>query len=169
MKLERPKLRLTIFFIRSVSVSTTIGDASAKDLDRLHKIEEECFNAEAFTKRQIASLLAGYNTVSLTAKENDAIIGFVIGTIEFEDGTSIGHILTIDVAPSHRRRGVGLSLLKSLEEIFRMRKAEESRLEVRENNPEALSLYAKAGYEEIGKLEGYYDDTDGLLLMKRLR
>jgi ribosomal-protein-alanine acetyltransferase len=159
---------LPVVFERSATVPITIQDASAKDLDRLHEIEKECFNTEAFTKRQLASLLAGYNTVSIMAKEKDTIIGFVIGTIEFEDDTPIGHVLTIDVSPSHRRRGVGLFLLESLEKISRMRKVKESRLEVRENNAQALSLYAKAGYERIGKLEGYYGHADGLLLTKRL-
>ncbi len=168
MKSERPKSRLTSCFERSANVSVTIEDASAKDLDRLHKIEEECFGAEAFTKRQIASLLAGYNTVSLVAKQKGDIIGFIIGTIEFEGDISIGHVLTIDVSPSHRKKGVGLILLESLEGILRMRKTAEFRLEVREGNADALSLYAKAGYKKVGKLEGYYGHADGLILIKRL-
>ncbi len=149
-------------------MSVTIEDASAKDLDKLHKIEEECFGAEAFTKRQIASLLRGYNTVSLVAREKGDVIGFIIGTIELEGDISAGHVLTIDVSPSYRKRGVGLILLKSLEGIFRMREAAESRLEVREGNADALSLYAKAGYKKVGKLEGYYGHSDGLILIKRL-
>ena len=147
----------------------TIEDASAKDLDKLREIEEECFNGEAFSRRQIASLLTGYNNVSLVAKDRSGIIGFIIGTVEFEDDAAIGHILTIDVSSSHRKRGVGLSLLNGLEQIFRMKNVEESRLEVREHNAEALSLYAKAGYKKISRLEGYYGHADGLLLTKRLR
>ncbi len=149
-------------------MSVTIEDASAKDLDKLHKIEEECFGAEAFTKRQIASLLRSYNTVSLVARERGDVIGFIIGTIEFDGDISTGHVLTIDVSPLYRKKGVGLILLESLEGIFRMREAAESRLEVREGNADALSLYAKAGYKKVGKLEGYYGHADGLILIKRL-
>jgi len=149
-------------------VSITVEDASVKDLDKLHEIEQKCFGTEAFTRRQIASLLMGYNTVSLVAKENDDIIGFIIGTIEFEGSIPVGHILTIDVLPSRRKKGVGVSLLEGLEGIFKTRKAVQARLEVREGNAEALSLYGKIGYKKVGRLKGYYGHTDGLLLMKRL-
>ena len=149
-------------------MSITIEDASVKDLDKLHEIEQKCFGAEAFTRPQIANLLTDYNTLSLVAKENDNIIGFIIGTIEFERSIPVGHILTIDVLPSRRKKGAGLSLLEGLEGIFKVRKAVESRLEVREGNAEALSLYGKIGYKKVGRLKGYYGHTDGLLLMKRL-
>ncbi|MEM3153320.1 MAG: ribosomal protein S18-alanine N-acetyltransferase [Candidatus Bathyarchaeia archaeon] len=145
-----------------------IEDASIKHLDKLFEIEMECFKSEAFTKQQIAQLLQNQNCISLVAKENDKIIGFIIGMIYVEDGVLTGHILTIDVSPSHRRKGVGIKLLQELEEIFRDRQVKVSRLEVREDNVAALSLYQKFGYKKIGRLQHYYGDAHGILLEKVL-
>ncbi|MBS7621562.1 ribosomal protein S18-alanine N-acetyltransferase, partial [Candidatus Bathyarchaeota archaeon] len=145
-----------------------IEDASIIHLDRLFEIEMECFKSEAFTKQQIAQLLQNQNCISLIAKENNKIIGFVIGMVYVEDDVLTGHILTIDVSPSHRRKGVGIKLLLELEKIFRIKHVKISRLEVREDNIAALSLYQKLGYRKVGKLHHYYGDAHGILLEKAL-
>lgn len=145
-----------------------IEDASITHLDRLFEIEIECFKSEAFTKQQIAQLLKNQNCISLVAKENEKIIGFIIGMIYDENNVLTGHILTVDVSPSHRRKGIGIKLLQELEKIFKDKDAKICRLEVREDNIAALSLYQKLGYRKIGKLHHYYGDTHGILLEKAL-
>jgi len=151
-----------------VSATVKIEDASIMHLDRLFEIEMECFRSEAFTKQQIAQLLTNQNCISLIAKENDKIIGFIIGMVYAEDDVLTGHILTIDVSPSYRRKGVGIKLLQELERIFRDRQVKVSRLEVREDNIAALGLYQKLGYKKVGKLHHYYGDAHGILLEKVL-
>jgi len=146
----------------------TIEDASPKHLDKLYEIESRCFEKEAFTKQQIASLLASYNSVGLIAKLNGEIVGFVIGMLHRENGKMVGHVLTVDVLPEHRRKGVGLRLLKEIEDIFRGKGAEVSVLEVREDNIAALRLYQKLGYKRTAQLKYYYGDSHGILLRKNL-
>jgi ribosomal-protein-alanine acetyltransferase len=149
-------------------MAITIEDASIKHLDKLYEIEMKCFKKEAFTKQQIAQLLKNPNSISLIAKENGDIVGFIIGMLSVEDGSLVGHILTIDVSPSHRRKGVGIKLLQEIEKIFKDRQTIVCRLEVREDNVAALNLYQKLGYKEIGKLKYYYGDANGILLEKPL-
>ncbi|MEM2202371.1 MAG: ribosomal protein S18-alanine N-acetyltransferase [Candidatus Bathyarchaeia archaeon] len=149
-------------------MSITVEDASIKHLDRLYEIEMACFKREAFTKQQIAQLLQNNNAISLVAKENGEIVGFIIGMLSVEDDMVIGHILTIDVYPSHRRRGVGVKLLQEIEKIFRNKQASMCRLEVREDNIAALNLYQKLGYREVRKLKHYYGNAHGILLEKPL-
>jgi ribosomal-protein-alanine acetyltransferase len=151
-----------------VSTTIKIEDASIKHLDRLFEIEMECFKSEAFTKQHIAQLLTNQNCISLIAKEEDKIIGFIIGMLNFEDNILAGRILTIDVSPSHRRRGVGIKLLQELEKIFRNKQVKVSRLEVREDNVAALNLYQKLGYRKVGRLRHYYGDAHGIILEKAL-
>ena len=67
-----------------------IETATIKLLDQLYQIEEQCFDEEAFTKRQIAYLLTDYNTIALVAKANSDIAGFVIAQVETEENTSLG-------------------------------------------------------------------------------
>ena len=76
-----------------------IESASIKLLDELCKIEEQCFEEEAFSKRQIAYLLTDYNTIALVAKSNSIIAGFIIAQVEIENNTLYGHIITINVPP----------------------------------------------------------------------
>jgi len=149
-------------------MTLTVQDASIKSLERLYQIEKECFVEEAFTKKQISLLLTDYNSISLMVKENVEIVGFIVGII-YPDGKTInGHILTIDVSPSHRRRGVGQMLLQEMEKIFVQKSVQACLLEVKESNVAAISLYRKLGYEEIGRLENYYGKTDGIYLRKIL-
>ncbi len=146
----------------------TVEEASIKHLDRLYEVEMECFEREAFTRRQIAYLLTDYDSVSLIARVDGEIVGFIIGKIYVSGKSAIGHILTIDVAPEHRRRGIGLKLLQNIEKMFRCKGVKICCLEVREDNIAALSLYQKFGYKKVGRLENYYGNAHGVYLKKVL-
>ena len=146
----------------------TIETASIKLLDELYKIEKQSFTREAFTKREIACMLEDYNAIGLVARVNGEIAGFLIARIDVEKGRTFGHILTLDVTPSHRRMGIARKLLYELETLLRRRVVGECRLEVREGNAVAISLYLKLGYRRMGRLEKYYGDAHGLYLRKTL-
>jgi ribosomal-protein-alanine N-acetyltransferase len=145
-----------------------IETATLKVLEKLLEIEKQCFDQEAFTKRQIAYLLADYNTISLEAKSRNNIIGFVIVQVEIEDNRQYGHIITINVAPDCRRKKVATKLLQTMEKILKERSITECRLEVREDNDPAIKLYQKLGYQTLGKLERYYGEKHGVYFKKTL-
>jgi ribosomal-protein-alanine N-acetyltransferase len=149
-------------------MSITVEDASIRHLDKLYEIEMECFKREAFTKQQIANLLTDYNSVSLVAKANGEIVGFIIGMIYLERNSLTGHILTIDISPIHRRKGIAQKLLQEIEKIFKGKGVKTCRLEVREDNIAALRLYQKFGYKKVAKLENYYGNAHGICLKKDL-
>jgi len=142
--------------------------APLNQLDRFFEIEDHCFNQEAFTKRQIAYLLTDYNTIALVAKADSDIAGFVIAQEEIENNILYGHIITINVAPTYRRKGIATKLLKEIEDIFKQKGITECHLEVREDNKAALKLYQNSEYQKIGRLEKYYGKTHGLYLKKTL-
>lgn len=148
-------------------MSVTIEKASIKDIDKLYEIEKQCFQRTAFTKQQITYLLTDSDAIGLVSLVKGEIVGFVIGIIHKKKSIK-GHILTIDVLPTHRRRGIGLSLLQTMEKAFKDKNAKICHLEVRENNIEALNLYEKSGYKKIGKLHDYYPNAHGILLEKTL-
>jgi ribosomal-protein-alanine N-acetyltransferase len=145
-----------------------IETASMRHLDRLCEIERDCFEEEAFSRCQIASLLGDYNSIGLVAVDNSRIVGFIIGAICVRRNALDGHVLTIDVSPEHQRKGVGSMLLKAIERIFIERKVKTCHLEVREDNIKALRLYEKTWYKIIGKLKNYYGKNDGIYLCKSL-
>jgi ribosomal-protein-alanine N-acetyltransferase len=149
-------------------MEVAIEDASIQNLDRLYEIERECFEREAFTKQQIAHLLTDYNSLGLVAKVNGEIVGFVMGMVYIERRSLTGHILTIDVSPMYRRKGVAQNLLQEIEKIFKGKGVRACHLEVRENNAAALSLYQKLGYKKVARLKNYYGNAHGIYLRKDL-
>jgi ribosomal-protein-alanine N-acetyltransferase len=149
-------------------MQATVEDASIRDLDRLYEIETECFTREAFTRTQIAQLLSGYNSIALIARVEGQIVGFVIGEIYVDGRVLQGHICTIEILRSFRRRGIGKKLLQEIEELFKQKGVKASALEVREDNIPAIELYRKLGYEKIGRLRNYYGEAHGLYLGKTL-
>jgi ribosomal-protein-alanine acetyltransferase len=152
-----------------VDMAVKIVDTSIRLLSRLYEIEKQCFGQEAFTKQQLAYLLTVYNAIGLAARVNSEIAGFAIAQVDIGRNTSFGHILTVDIAPAYRRKGIAQKLLQEIETIFREKSIKECRLEVREDNVAALNLYQKLGYKKVGKLEKYYGEAHGLYLQKTLR
>jgi len=149
-------------------LSITIQQATINSLETLYQIERECFTAEAFSKEHIAYLLENSNAVSLVAKINNAIAGFVIGLIHRHDEKITGRVYTLDVAVKYRRKGVGLKLLDEIERIFVERGAKICRLEARRDNVAAIELYRKHGYVEVEELKDYYEGAHGVRLEKKL-
>jgi ribosomal protein S18 acetylase RimI-like enzyme len=88
--------------------------------------------------------------------------------VYYERNTPVGHILTIDVALTYRKRGIAQKLLQEIEKIFREKGLRAVHLEVREDNIAALRLYQKLGYKKIAKLENYYGNAHGIYLKKDL-
>ena len=149
-----------------IDMAVRIEDKSIRLLSRLYEIEKQCFGQEAFTKQQLTYLLTAYNAIGLAARVNSEIVGFAIARVDIGRNTSFGHILTVDIAPAHRRRGIAQKLLQEIETIFKEKGIKECRLEVREDNVAALNLYQKLGYRKVGKLEKYYGEAHGLYLQK---
>jgi ribosomal-protein-alanine acetyltransferase len=151
------------------SMSVAIQEASIKHLDKLYEIEIECFQEEAFSKEQIAHLLTDYDSVNFVAELNGEIVGFIVGRAYTDRKPAVGHILTIDVSPEHRRKGIGLKLLREVERVFRNERVEVCYLEARQDNVAALNLYKKHGYKKVGKLKNYYyRNVHGVRLKKSL-
>jgi ribosomal-protein-alanine acetyltransferase len=149
-------------------MAVVIESATIRLLDKLFELEEECFDEEAFSRRQIAYLLTDYNSIALVAKLDGAVAGFIIAQVEVEENTEFGHIITLNVAPKLRRHKIGTSLLREIESLLEEKGIAESRLEVREDNHAAIKLYKTLGYQTVGKLEKYYGAKHGLYLKKAL-
>jgi [ribosomal protein S18]-alanine N-acetyltransferase len=147
-------------------METKIEDASIRFLDSFYEIEKQCFKEGAFSKKQIGFLLEDCNSIRLVAKVNGELAGFIIGRIDLVRNQPAGHIMTIDVGPLYRRKGIGQRLMLETEALFRQKGAKECRLEVREGNVEALGLYQKLGYKKIAVLDHYYGEAHGIYFRK---
>jgi ribosomal protein S18 acetylase RimI-like enzyme len=68
-----------------------------------------------------------------------------VGFCYFQEYVDTGYVRNIVVAPSARRSGVGLALMRATAERLRSRGKRSWRLNVMPNNPAALALYARMG------------------------
>ena len=105
-----------------------LADITIQIIDKLCEIEKQCFEHEAFTKQQLAYLITDYSTFGLTAIVNSEIAGFAIAQVNIRRNVTFGHILTIDVAPAYRRKGIAQKMLQEIEAMFRARGINECRL-----------------------------------------
>jgi ribosomal-protein-alanine N-acetyltransferase len=150
-------------------VAVTVAEAGIEHLEALYNIETECFTHEAFSKKQIASLLRSPNSLSLLAKLNDEVVGFIIVQTYERKKRKLGHIYTLDVVEKARKRGIGLKLLRAAEQILRADEIDAVILEVRVDNMAARELYRKWGFTEVGRLKNFYSGVDGLRMQKKLQ
>lgn len=134
-----------------------IRPAAREDLDALFALDQRCFRPGiAYSKTELRYFLFHVRSVSVVAEDDEAIAGFAIVEFQLEQGRRIGHIVTIDVAPEQRRRGVGRLLMDALLSTCRETKAESIRLEVAVDNEPALAFYKTFGFVETGRIRAFY-------------
>jgi ribosomal-protein-alanine N-acetyltransferase len=94
-------------------------------------------------------------------------VGFVLARLAAGEA----EILTIAVARSHRRHGLGWQLMNSVLRELHAERAEALFLEVDETNAAAIALYRRLGFHEVGKRPRYYQTANsgrsGALVMRR--
>lgn len=79
----------------------------------------------------------------------------------FEDDPEAAELKRMYVQPSVRRQGIALGLLRVVEESARAAGRTRVILETGDQQPEAINLYVRAGYERIPDF-GYYRDEPGV-------
>jgi len=142
---------------------------TALDSPAIAKIHHEDF-ARPWTDGEFASLLGqdtvfGY-AVRETGRGGSAPVGFVLARLAAGEG----EILTIAVARTHRRQGLGWRLMDAVLRELHGQRAEALFLEVDETNAAAIALYRRLGFFEVGKRPRYYETGEGksgALVMRR--
>ncbi len=144
-----------------------LREAVKADLQQLFALDQVCFPPGiAYSSGEIRSLLASPRTISAVAEEDEILAGFALGQSGRFGRAHGGHIVTIDVAPGFRRRGVGRLLMQHIEARMRKAGANWLRLEVAVNNSDALSFYAGLGFGPLGRIRGYYPGNLDAIVME---
>jgi ribosomal-protein-alanine N-acetyltransferase len=140
-----------------------IQTASIRDLRALRRLENACFEKDAWPLLDLIAVLTWPDVIRLKAEEDGKLIGFVAGDPRPSQG--LAWVATIGVDPRYQRRGIGRALLHACEEQVKMPRM---RLTVRLSNRGAVSLYEKDGYRTIDIWKGYYDDGEDGLVMEKI-
>jgi len=138
--------------------------ASLRDLGALRRLEQACFEKDAWPLLDLIAVLTWPDVIKLKAVDKSEMIGFVAGDPRTSEGAT--WIATIGVDPRYQRRGIGSALLRACEEKAKLPRM---KLTVRISNEGAISLYEKEGYRSVDIWRRYYNDgEDGLVMEKTL-
>lgn len=103
----------------------------------------------------------------LVADEGERVIGYVVSDTVLYHGRPVGHVKDLAVHPDRRGEGVGRRLLERALAVLSADGVRRVKLEVRENNERARSLYRSFGFETRRTIPGYYDDGEAARVMVR--
>jgi ribosomal-protein-alanine N-acetyltransferase len=142
-----------------------IRAATRADLLDIFRIEKRSF-AQPWPYTAFERFL---DSPGFLVAEDDAVVGYVVADTIDRDGARIGHIKDLAVAPPRQREGIGRTLLSEALATLSVAGVGRIRLEVREGNRAARSLYEAFGFESHHVRPGYYDDgEDAYVMVRRL-
>lgn len=133
------------------------------DLTAVMAIEKEAFSSP-WTLATFAGLLGRESTRLWVAESEGRVVGYAVVWV-VADQAELGDIA---VRSDQRCRGIGTALLLTAIDEMRAMRVRELFLEVRVSNEGAQRLYARHGFEIVGRRPGYYSSPREDALVLRL-
>ena len=151
---------------RICGVSVAIRQYEPHDFAAIFKLDQSCFPPGiAYSKTMLKYYLAQPGAECLIASDGAKIAGFLIS----EENPPLGHIVTLDVAETYRRGGVGSLLLAESEEHMVFRGVRTVLLETATTNEAGIAFWERHGYRKEAVLKNYYPGRlDAFEMRKRL-
>ncbi|MCC2113924.1 MAG: peptidase C39 family protein, partial [Hyphomicrobiales bacterium] len=142
--------------------------ATASDIDQLVRLEDTSFETDRISRRSFRNLIEAPTAACLVAEIDGQVAGYAM--LLFRQGTALARLYSIAVDKAYRGRRIGAKLLEGAELAAFDRDRIMLRLEVREDNRDAIALYRANGYRQFGRYLDYYEDhADAIRFEKLLR
>ena len=140
-----------------------IRNVSREDLERVYEIEKESFK-DPYPLVFIDFLYEVNNKTFLVAEWRGKIVGYVIASAKKD----LGHIVSIAIHPSERKKDIGGALMLEMLKCLATAGVTTVKLEVRKNNIEAQRFYEFLCFKCSHIINKYYGDEDALVYFKSL-
>ncbi len=136
---------------------------NASHVAAVAQLEQCCFN-DPWSVNSIKSELNNPLSLWLVAVED----GILAGYVGSQSVIGWADMMNLAVAPEYRRQGVGEGLVNALIKRLQENQISCLTLEVRASNQNAISLYDKLGFRQVGRRPNYYRNPkeDALILRK---
>ena len=95
---------------------------------------------------------------------DDKAVAFINYHVMYERS----ELININVEEKYQNNKIATKLLEFMINDLINKKVEDITLEVKKDNYNAIHLYEKMGFKEIGIRKGYYQGIDGILMKKEL-
>ena len=141
-------------------------DVSSEHIASIEALEKLSFSSP-WTQEQLKKQMKDHMHEFIAAVSDDAnVLGYVSMMYVLDEG----YIANVAVSPEHRRKGIADKIINKLCLICEELELSFVTLEVRATNTAAISLYAKHGFEQVGRRKNYYDlpKEDAILMTKFL-
>ncbi len=131
-----------------------LRDGRATDIPAMHALDLVCFDAPfRFDLRAMRRFALRVGAIVVVAESRGELAGFVI---VHRERRRLGYVVTLDVAPEFRRKGLARALMTEAE-----RQAMESGimwlgLHVWAGNEAAMAFYERCGLERVERVEHFY-------------
>lgn len=141
-----------------------LRELTLDDLDQLMEIEEECFPALSWHRRDYINEIVQNPYAHFFGIEDQKLLGVIGIWFMFDQST----ITTLGVRKAYRKQGLARQLMSyALNEAHR-NGVKVCDLEVRVSNIPAIQLYSSFGFDIKGLRKNYYTDNheDAYLMVK---
>ncbi|MFB6186150.1 MAG: ribosomal protein S18-alanine N-acetyltransferase [Halobacteriaceae archaeon] len=143
-----------------------IRQATRADLLEIMEIEKNSFPQpwpyDAFA-RNLSN--TGFFVAEYASGNNRTVVGFVVSDTIPNHGSPLGHIKDLAVDSAFREQGIGSALLERALAYLRSQDVNRVKLEVRESNEAAISLYNSFGFEYHQTIQNYYKDGENAYVL----
>ena len=128
------------------------------------ELERICFGTEAWSEKSVASELNNPLSFWLVAVDGERVAGYVGSQTVLDESD----MMNVAVHPDYRKQGIATALIVGLVEELRKKGSRCLTLEVRASNENAISVYQKLQFQEVGRRKNYYRNPkeDALILRK---
>ena len=138
---------------RELLMELTLRAYQSRDFSALHKLDLACFPPGiSYSKNILRHFLTLSSADCVVALDGQKIIGFVLS----EENPPLAHIISLDVAETHRRKGAGSAMLCKLEANLRQRGVRTILLETSVDSQAAIAFWRRHGYRIEAVLKRYY-------------
>jgi ribosomal protein S18 acetylase RimI-like enzyme len=135
------------------AMPVTLRPHEPRDFAALLRLDHDCFPAGiAYSKTMLRYFLKLPSADGTVAEDGGTIVGFILT----EENPPLAHVITLDVAVSHRRQGVGSALLEESERNLALRGVRTVLLETATENEVGVAFWQRHGYRIEATLTRYY-------------
>jgi ribosomal-protein-alanine acetyltransferase len=141
--------------------------AALADLDAILKIEQEGFEWDGFSRKQMRYLMKSDSSGFFVGESDGSVVGYMI--LLLRKNSHHIRIYSIAVSEAARGKGLGQSFLQLAEKWALEKSKNRLKLEVRTTNTAAINLYKRNQFSSVKVVSGYYHDGgDALIMLKEL-
>jgi ribosomal-protein-alanine N-acetyltransferase len=138
-------------------VGITLRPYRSNDVDAMHALDVVCFDEPfRFSRSAMRRFAESKKARVIIAEDDGGLVAFVILDIEDTDEGRFGYIVTLDVSPGYRRKGLAGQLMHAAEREASRAGCLAIVLHVFTGNAPAIHFYEGRGFVQLHRENDFY-------------